>query len=592
MGALVVSGGRGDDAVSAGLKAAPHRGLSLRVGKLGAHRIGVASRADSTDAWIGRSGRLIVGFAGHLGNRAELARELELAPSENPAVILMRAWGVWGEAAARRLRGYYGAVVSDGKELWCFRDHFGFGTLFYRDVGEGIVIGSEAKQVTAAAGIPRQPDLDNLERLFWGQSDDGEPPGVIAGVERVPPATMVHWNARGRRTNRYWDPSNLVETASMSLEEAKEETYRLVDQAVSRTLTGNDAVSLSGGIDSPTIAAVAAPRYLELAGSPLPSISTVYPDAPSVDESYYIDLVVDHLGLDSHTFVPGYRRLENIELWVDILDGPGSPAAYAALAEFLGVAKDLGTDNVLLGDLAEFVYDVRDHLLGHLIATGHWGTAARHWSFARESGRSTGSLIRETMVSLMPSRLAGVYGSIRKRPFTPLAPWAFDPSEAPDPNRRLDLERPVRQRWREMQTWYASGASSYSVEAFTICAEYSQAKLHRPLNDVDLVEFFISLPAHLKFPDGRSKSLVREAMRGHLPDEIVDRSQKTAFNEDTIARVDYDELRRWLLGTEYRMPRVDYEQLSERLDNRDMGFWELRIAHNLADYHAFASLWE
>jgi asparagine synthase (glutamine-hydrolysing) len=536
---------------------------------------------------------LVAAAAGNIGNRSELAKRLGLPADVSPGELLIALWQEVDEKTPSWLRGEFAAAVSDGSNLWSFRDHFGFGTLFYRLDGRRVVIASEAKQAAAAAATPRRPDLEKLEALFWGRSEDGEPPCVIEGIDRVPRATLVWWGRDGSGQRRYWDPSHLVDTARMKPVEARERTLQLLRQSIRRALMGRVAVSLSGGIDSSTIAAIAAPIHLEMTGRPLLTISNIYPHAPSVDEASYIDRTVDYLGVEAHSFVPGYKRLQDVQSWVDILDGPGSPAAYAALAEFLGVARDLGADTVLMGDLAEYIYDVRDHVLGHLIATGHWRTASRHWSGLRRSGmRSASSLLRETMVSLLPSPLAGVYRRVRKTPVSPRVGWAFDPERMPALERRVDLDRPVLDRWRSMQTWYASGPSSHSIEAFSICAEYCRMSVIRPLNDVDLTEFLISLPAHLKFPDSRSKSLIRETMRGLLPDEIVDRPKKTSFNEDTLARVDYSELRRWLLGGEYRMPGVDYEQLARHLEDEQMDFWELRVAHNLADYHAFVSLWE
>ncbi len=591
MSSLVAVRSNREASVELGLRAAPHRGDQRELTSLGEVTIGVSSWTSSPDTKVALAHGLLAALVGHLGNRVELATELGLAKETGASDVLLHAWRRWNRGTPARLRGEFAATISDGRDVWFFRDHFGFGTLFFRTEGPDVFVASEAKQVAAAAGISRDPDLDALERLFWGRSEDGEPPCTLAGVERVPRSNLMHWG-HDLQMSRFWDPADLVETLRMDIGDAVEQTRHVLDQAVRRSLTGRDAVSLSGGIDSTTIAAVAAPQHLAMFNRPLVSISTVYPHAKSVDESEYIAMVVSRLGLESHTFVPGYRRLQDVERWVDLLDGPGSPAAYPALEEFLRVGSELGVTNVLLGDLAEFIYDVRDHVLGHLLATGKWATARRHWVDRRNSGREFGSLARETAISLMPSALSGSYSALRKRTQTPLVGWAYDSDSIRDTARRHDLEAPVRQRWRSMQTWFAMGPSSHSIEAFAICAEYCRSQVLRPLNDVDLVEFFIGLPAHLKFPDGQSKSLIRRTMRGSLPDEVLDRAKKTSFNEDTLSRVDYQELKRLIFGSEYRMPGVDYAMLKERLDTEQMGFWELRVAHNLADYHAFAALWE
>ena len=82
-----------------------------------------------------------------------------------------------------------------------------------------------------------------------------------------------------------------------------------MNQAVSRTVSGNDVVALSGGIDSPVVAAFAAARHAELSGRPLQALSAVFPHLPSVDELPYIELVRKRLDIPLQTYVPAARPL-------------------------------------------------------------------------------------------------------------------------------------------------------------------------------------------------------------------------------------------------------------------------------------------
>jgi hypothetical protein len=111
--------------------------------------------------------------------------------------------------------------------------------------------------------------------------------------------------------------------------------------------------------------------------------------------------------------------------------------------------------------------------------------------------------------------------------------------------------------------------------------------VRRPLADVDLWEFFLSLPAEQKFPDSVSKGLVRRAMTGRLPVEILERRHKTAFDAHYLAGADYPALRRLLLDDELSLPGVDYEHLRLRLEEESMGVFELSWASDLARAHAF-----
>ena len=78
------------------------------------------------------------------------------------------------------------------------------------------------------------------------------------------------------------------------------------------------------------------------------------------------------------------------------------------------------------------------------------------------------------------------------------------------------------------------------MEADEIMQNLCGIRTRRPWADVDLWEFFISLPAEDKAPEHGRKKLVRKLLRGKVPDVILDRKHKTGFDESILARVDYD----------------------------------------------------
>ena len=80
-------------------------------------------------------------------------------------------------------------------------------------------------------------------------------------------------------------------------------------------------------------------------------------------------------------------------------------------------------------------------------------------------------------------------------------------------------------------------------------------------------------------------------IRGRVPDSIVERPSKTLFNASIMARIRYDELRRWLLDPPVRVRGIDYGRLADRLENEDMSLIEYQWAKDLACVHAFLALW-
>jgi len=109
----------------------------------------------------------------------------------------------------------------------------------------------------------------------------------------------------------------------------------------------------------------------------------------------------------------------------------------------------------------------------------------------------------------------------------------------------------------------------------------------RPFADVDLWEFFMSLPAEVKFPSVVTKGLMRQLLRGRVPDPILDRREKTVFNESVRERIDYAELKRLLSSPSYPIAGVDYRALLAKIDEGDLGVFEYTWAKDLAATHAF-----
>jgi asparagine synthase (glutamine-hydrolysing) len=288
--ALVFSRARPEpDRVREMLAAAPRRGGETEVADCGKAVLGVANDPGARDSSVAQSNGDAAAFSGVLDNESELRAELERRAAVEPgaAGVVLAAVRAWGDAAAGRLRGAFGAAVVRRGELVLLRDHVGLSTLFEHVDAERVVAATEAKQVVVGAGIPRRADLEALGDIFFGRLPERRT--ALRGVERVPRASFV----RATRdlsvsVERYWQPERLVETSPLGVPEAAERMLELLERAVSRTVTGNDVVALSGGIDSTTIAALAASDHRARSGRPLPALTAVYPDHPSVDERDYV----------------------------------------------------------------------------------------------------------------------------------------------------------------------------------------------------------------------------------------------------------------------------------------------------------------
>ena len=572
--------------------AAPHRGTKVELVQRGRCVLGTTDdEGDLSEASLADEADLAVAFAGRLDNQDDLLKELETGgtPAEEatPASVLAAMFRRSGDRAAERLRGVFAAAVSDGERLWVVRDHAGLRSVFYRDDRSGTFVASEAKQVAAGAGISREPDEDVLAAIFFRDLDD-ETPSAVRGVRRLPKATVLLVDGSGSRMRRYWHPERLLESAEFAFEDIRPRFEALMTQACERMMRGPDCVSLSGGIDSPAVAAFAAPAHERLFGGPLDALSAVYPDQPAVDESELIRLTADRYGMPLHTYERHARPTAGLRRWVDLLDGPVPQILVSDAEEHYTHAARLGLTNTLTGEIAEYLFDLRGPLVPYLLRRGRVAPAVAHLrDQRREHGVGPGPIARQVFAAAGPRWIVRpVLRRRARRPGVNTPPW-------------IDVERATRaavrnvvatwERWPHLQLGGFVGPG-LTMEADEIVQAVCGTRARRPFADVDLWEFFLSMPAEVKFPDTHGKGIMRGLLRGRVPDQILDRRQKTVFDDSLRARIDHEDLGRWLRSGSWRMPGIDYARLLDRVDRRELQVHEYIRAKDLAAAHAFVQL--
>ena len=561
------------------LAAAPHRGSKTIVTTLGGAVLGISEGQWSS---LGGDGPWRCAFLGPLDNGPDLARTLGME-SKNPAELVAAAFARWGSDAAARLRGAFAGIVTDGKKGWGFRDHIGGRTLFYRYDGSTWWGATEAKQVLAGADLPRRPDLAAVTRTYFrGTSPDS----ALGGVKRLMYGSLLTVDGAGAQESLHWTPDpSILESREVTPEQAREELWELLEVVVGRTVHGADAVALSGGIDSPMVAAYAAFPHLRASNRPLGAYTFVYPEHSTVDESKYTRLVAEALGIELVEVVPTGSYLDDIDRWVYLADGPWDSTPMAVAAQGYAAAAGLGATQVLTGTLAEYVFTINRFLLGHLASHGRWGALRRQLAVRREAGRSRLSLTKQLARELTPAPVARLYALARRHRSTFFPPWT-DPSVMGGSRYVTPLRDPVRQRWSR-PTLQATRGTTTTSEAVEASAASLGITVRHPLADRDLWEFFLSLPADVLYPDTIPKSFVRQTLRGLLPDEVLDRRDKTVFDENVMATVPWERLSRYLRSPDVLIEGIDYDLLNERLEARSLEPVELVWAYDLATVHVF-----
>jgi len=239
-------------------------------------------------------------FDGALYNRRDLESELGdflTAAASNDAEIILVAYEKWGEELLKRLRGAFALIIWDTSRevLLCLRDPIGTYPMFYAEDRDGLLVSPSIDvligQPNISASVNRAALADYLVDRFPLMEET-----FFDAVSRVPPGHVLRIARDDRRSYRYWDPAPGNKVNWLTPDEV-ERFDELLDQAVSRCLSlGPAGIFLSGGLDSVSVAAVAAHRAAADGITKPWALSLVFPET-DVNEEIVQRGVAAQLGL-------------------------------------------------------------------------------------------------------------------------------------------------------------------------------------------------------------------------------------------------------------------------------------------------------
>ena len=171
--------------------------------------------------------------------------------------MVLHAYLEWGTSFLSRLRGMFALALWDGRrqELVLARDRLGVKPLFYYQLPDGLLFGSEPKALAASGMVPWQVDEDGLRELVSSIDTPGH--AVIRGMREVLPGHVLRVGRSGVSVSRYWrlDARPHVDDLPTTIDMVRE----LLTSAVAEHLIADVPLGalLSGGLDSSVVAALA-----------------------------------------------------------------------------------------------------------------------------------------------------------------------------------------------------------------------------------------------------------------------------------------------------------------------------------------------
>ncbi|HEU4641438.1 MAG TPA: asparagine synthase-related protein, partial [Gemmatimonadaceae bacterium] len=465
-----------------------------------------------------------------LDNRQEIARSAEIAlDGLSDLDIALHALWRGGARAVPMLEGDFAVVVFDvsTRRGVAARDAFGVRALYWSQCPGITSFASHAALLADGEAY----DIQYLTEFAAGVTPSSDR-SAFAGVSAVPPAGSASIEGERLVHRVYWSPLGREPREDVAPETAIEEFRSLLVDAVRLRLTGGPDVwsELSGGLDSSSIVSIA--QTLAKEGVLPAGVSGTVTYADSVgagaDEREYSDAVIDAYGVRNEVFVDSL-------LWED--DGSGPPLTDAPDGRLLLHARDrrvLATvrgagGRVLLSGLGSDHY-----LLGNMFFFADWLAAGRVREALSEMVRWAAlGRVSFWKLAYLNAALPLVPPSVRRR----LVPEARVPEWIP---RTLVEEFGLADRRVVLRSYSGPVGGKYAHENAAATASIPSVLDRGLLNDAldlrypflhrPLVEFALRLPHALCAQPCRRKWILREAMRGVLPEPVRTRQWKGTFD--------------------------------------------------------------
>jgi len=526
---------RGPD--GAGTWISPDRRLGLAHRRLAIIDPSVAANQPMTSV----DGRFTVVFNGEIYNHGAIRSELtaiqprQWQTDHSDTEVLLEAFAQWGIECISRFRGMFAFAMWDSleRELWLVRDRIGIKPMYFTTAGQRLIFASEIKAILADPSVPRAVDEESLFHYLTFLVAPA-PRTLFTGIQKLEAGTWLRARSDGTiRQHRYWDVWNEVEPLVDLTEDE-------IAELVLAELRSPAGVFLSGGVDSSTNAAL----FSEGESSSVRTFSIGYAgDFKSYqNELGFAARMAAAIGADYHQRELTQDDLLNfLPRMVQLQDEPLGDPVCIPVYYVAELAKQNGVTVCHVGEGADELF------------CGYPGWRKRIRLQAM-LGRDAFALLKRPLAAAcrLDHRRFRALEFLRRATERQPVFWSgtevfTDAQKSPllSPRLRRELSglsswTPLEAPWAryKMGAWEQSSLNwmTYSdltirlpelllmrVDKMTMAASVESRV---PFLDHKLVALALSIPTTVKIGDGELKHILKKAVRGVIPDEIIDRPKQ------------------------------------------------------------------
>jgi asparagine synthase (glutamine-hydrolysing) len=507
---------------------------------LGMRRLAIIDITSGSQPISNEAGTIWIVFNGEIYNHRELRQELikhgHFFSTRSDTETIVHLYEEEGEQCVERLRGMFVFAIWDQHEhkLFVARDRVGKKPLHYTLIRQTLIFGSEIKALLQHPAVKREVNPRAIsDFLTFGYVPD--PATAFQNIFRLPPGCVLTLKNGCLRVRAYWDFNYQGHGPDIPVRKEcdyVEELRALMAESVRIRLESEVPLGafLSGGIDSTAVVALMA-REL---GRPVKTFSIGFSDA-HFDELSYARVAARHLETEHHEFVvtPDVCKLVEEVLWhhdepfADVSSIPTYVVSKMAREHVSVVLTGDGGDELFAGYNRYLVNNRRrgfDYIpgivrKGLLRLSRVLPQSAYGKNFLRNMSLAASARYVDTLSyfsddakrSLWSAGMDGILGNYNSADaFTKL--FAL-----PASTERLD-----HLLYLDSKT-YLPGDILTKIDRMTM-AHSVEARV--PLLDHKLIEFVQTIPASLKMRGHETKSILKQAVTGQVPKEIIRRSKK------------------------------------------------------------------
>ncbi|MDQ0061247.1 asparagine synthase (glutamine-hydrolyzing) [Paenibacillus harenae] len=486
---------------------------------LGHRRLSVIDPENGAQPMIRHTGddKFVVVYNGELYNALELRKELESRgrsfTTHCDTEVLLVAYMEWGKACLERFNGIFAFAIWDvaQQELFLARDRLGVKPLFYSTRDGLFIFGSEQKCILAHPAVKPEVGAEGLAEIFILGPARTPGHGVYKQISELKPGHCMAVTRSGVKTITYWKlessphPQNVDETA--------EHVRDLLKDTVERQLVSDVPVCtlLSGGLDSSALTTLAV-RYYDANGQG--NVHTYSVDYTDNDKHFqahafqpnsdapWIARMTSHLGTIHHPI-----QFDTPELIGALQDAtfardlPGMADVDASLLLFCHEIKK-GATVAISGEAADEIF------------------GGYPW-FHREEALSSGTF-PWSLASAMRADLLAPDVAAWMKPLDYIGDrYAQAIAEVP----RLDGEDEQTQKMRRMSYLNITRFMPTLLDRKDRMSMAAGLEVRVPFCDHRLVEYVWNIPWEIKTSGDREKGILRKALKGILPDDVLTRKK-------------------------------------------------------------------